>query len=106
MREPLLSKLLDGYDLAWSAAEKNKFLSNLLELKIEATEHRLFHDEPVCRVAQCSDGVPLTTQQLRCPAHHAASLTPPFQCRPTSPYEEAVWCSSLHQYPHAANCSE
>lgn len=59
MREPLLSKLLRGYDLSWSPTQKNKFLTKILQLRIPATEERMFSDEPVCRAAQISPRAPL-----------------------------------------------
>ena len=52
MREPLLTQLLDGYNPAWGAADKNAFLAQLLQFRHEATEDRLFHDEPICCTAQ------------------------------------------------------
>ena len=52
MREPLLTQLLDGYDIKWSAEQKSDFLGRLLELRRPATPDRMFWDEPVCRAAQ------------------------------------------------------
>ena len=66
-REPLLTKLLDGYNLKWGAEDKDAFLGDLMGFRRPVQKAKMFYDEPICRTAQCSTRARL----LRCMPLHA-----------------------------------
>jgi hypothetical protein len=57
VREPLLKKIIDNYSLSWAPEEKNRFLTDVLDLRRPAHADRVFQDQPLCTASLGCDGV-------------------------------------------------